>query len=292
MLETLNLESCQSLTRDALKSVLQNLNTVPKPLYEAMGYALLAPGKRLRPYLAVMAGALFNLSWEHILPVILSIECIHTYSLIHDDLPCMDDADLRRGQPTLHLQFDEATAVLTGDALLTLAFEVLAEPTVLLAGKRCQLINLLARASGPTGMIGGQTMDMQGEKSESTVDEILTMQALKTGKLIEFALCAPAIIADASCQHYEALKTYAHAIGCAYQISDDILDHQGSANIVGKSVGRDDEQRKSTLIRLLGLQGAQNKLNSLVDQAMQSLMIFDNPQPLVAFAGSLLTRQR
>ena len=241
-------------------------------VHEAMRYASLDGGKRLRPFLVVQSAALFNVSPASALRVGCAVEMVHCYSLIHDDLPCMDDDDLRRGRPTCHRQFDEATALLAGDALLTRAFEVLAaEPTHADPAVRCQLVWELAHASGGQGMVGGQMVDLRAAEFEMDVPAITRLQQMKTGRLIGFSCEAGAVLAKAAPSLRTALKNYAHDLGLAFQIADDLLDVEGDAEQVGKRVGKDADAGKATFVSLLGVERAREQARMLADQACAHL---------------------
>jgi len=230
----------------------------PKPLLEAMRYSLLAGGKRIRPALLLECyAACGGHNPSDAMPATLAIECIHTYSLIHDDLPCMDDDDLRRGSPTCHRQFDEATAVLAADALQALAFELIAKADMD-AGLRCELIHALAIAAGCQGMVGGQVLDMQAECSSEGMD-MLAVERIhlhKTGALLRWSCEAGAMLAAADATKREACSRYGKSVGLLFQIADDILDVTASSDALGKSAGKDAEQNKATYVSVLGLQRA------------------------------------
>jgi farnesyl diphosphate synthase len=246
----------------------------PKRLIEAMRYATLGGGKRLRPFLTVETARALGRTDKGPRRAGAAIECIHAYSLIHDDLPSMDDDDLRRGRPTTHRAFDEATAILAGDALQALAFEILADPaTDALAEVRVALCLGLARAIGFAGMVGGQMLDIDAEQSRSplSVEEIGGLQAMKTGALLKFSVEAGARLAGAGATAWAALATYGRAIGAAFQIADDILDVEGDAATLGKRAGKDAAQNKATLVGSLGLKGARRELDRLVDEAISAV---------------------
>lgn len=244
-------------------------------LFDAMRYSALGGGKRLRPFLVMSSASLFNVSEICALRVAAAVECIHCYSLIHDDLPAMDNSDLRRGKPTLHKQFDEATAILAGDALLTLAFEVLADPDTHEDPKvRCHLVTELAKAAGGSGMVGGQMLDLIAEKTELDIGAITRLQRMKTGDLIAFSSVAGAILGRAPTNHYGALRNYAHDLGLAFQIIDDLLDHEGTEAETGKSVQRDAGAGKATFVTILGAQRARAQAHLLSDQAIAHLGSF------------------
>lgn len=239
---------------------------------EAVRYATFAGGKRLRPFLVQASSALFGVAEDNWLQAAAAVEMVHTYSLVHDDLPCMDDDTLRRGKPTTHVQFDEATALLAGDALLTMAFEVLAQPaTHADPAVRCAIITKLAQAGGTIGMIGGQMMDMEAANSDFNQDEILMLQRLKTGALFEFCCEAGPILGGASEQDRKMLRDYAADFGLVFQISDDLIDAVGDSGKAGKTVGKDEAQGKATLISLLGIDQARAKVVELAEQAAARL---------------------
>jgi len=235
---------------------------------EAMRYAVFAGGKRLRPFLVMASSRLFGVPESRAVRAAAAIEAIHTYSLIHDDLPCMDDDDLRRGNPTTHRKFDEATAVLAGDGLLTLAFGILAAPeTHPSAEVRCRLALGLAEAAGSEGMVGGQMIDMMAPDSGFDAEDVINLQRLKTGALFEFACKAGPVLAEAGEAAETTLRDYARDFGLAFQITDDLIDSLGDASVAGKSVGKDSTQGKATLVSLLGIEGARAKAKALADEA-------------------------
>jgi farnesyl diphosphate synthase len=244
-------------------------------LYEAMRHAAIGGGKRLRPLLVRAAADLFHVDRVPALRVGIAIECIHVYSLIHDDMPCMDDDDVRRGRPTVHKAFDEATAVLAGDSLHALAFEVIADaethpdPFV-----RVELASELARASGPSGMAGGQMMDLVADGADFDLAAVTRLQQLKTGALIGFCLEAGAILGHIPPEGRRPIRGYARDIGLAFQIADDLLDVEGAADVTGKAVGKDAVQGKATFVSLLGPDRARQQAEMLVDQAIGHLAGF------------------
>ncbi|PZQ19244.1 MAG: geranylgeranyl pyrophosphate synthase [Ancylobacter novellus] len=254
----------------------------PERLLAAMRHAMLGGGKRLRPALLLATAQLFDCEGDGPLRAALAIECVHGYSLVHDDLPAMDDDDLRRGRPTVHRAFDEATAILAGDALLTIAFELLADARAHDdASVRAELVLALARASGLGGMAGGQMLDLAAEGrfadgSPQPLDEadILRLQSMKTGALIAAAVDMGAILGRARAEDRAALAVYASAIGAAFQIADDLLDAEGASAAVGKATGKDAAAGKATLIGLLGIEGARNRLARLTDEALGALERF------------------
>ena len=247
----------------------------PEQLAEAMRYAVLGGGKRLRPFLLIESAALFGVKAENALDAAAALECVHSYSLVHDDLPVMDDDALRRGRPTLHLAFDEATAILAGDGLLTLAFEILATPqTHSDAAVRGELALGLARAAGWAGMAGGQSLDLEAEDKALDVNEIRHMQALKTGALIEYACTAGAVLGGAEGGDREALEKYGRALGRAFQLADDLLDVTGDEKKLGKETGKDKGAGKATLVSALGADAAWEELERLEGEAITALERF------------------
>jgi farnesyl diphosphate synthase len=242
---------------------------------EAMRYSVLSGGKRLRPFLVMESAGLFNVAPDNALQCAVAVEMIHCYSLIHDDLPAMDDSDLRRGRPTVHKVFDDATAILAGDGLLTEAFAVLAEPRCHPDGDvRCELVAGLAAAAGTAGMVGGQMIDIAPKRAELDLAGITKLQALKTGALITFSCEAGAILGRAAPLAREALVGYARNLGLAFQIVDDLLDSQSTPEELGKPTGQDEAAGKATFVGLLGPEGARAKAEELVDDACARLEIF------------------
>jgi len=268
---------------EAREDIVRTLDRLlPKPvdsearLHEAMRYATLGGGKRLRPFLVLASAALFSVGRRAALRVAAAVECVHCYSLVHDDLPAMDDDALRRGQPTVHVAFDEATAILAGDALLALAFEILAhpethpDPTV-----RCELVARLARAAGPNGMVAGQMIDLEADDLGLDIGGITRLQRLKTGELFAFACEAGAILARVESTRRQALHAYAHDLGLAFQIADDLLDVTGRVEETGKQVEKDVAAGKATFVSILGVERARDQASLLADQAISHLEIFD-----------------
>ncbi|MEL6568975.1 MAG: polyprenyl synthetase family protein [Pseudomonadota bacterium] len=246
-------------------------------LMRAMRHAALANGKRMRPFYVLETGRMFQAPEKSLLRAAAALECVHTYSLVHDDLPCMDDDALRRGQPTVHVAFDEATAVLAGDALLTLAFRILADedthddPQV-----RIDLISRLADSAGALGMVGGQMIDMLGSDMPRDLNTITRMQRLKTGALISYSTECAALIGKATHHERQALAGFSHDLGLAYQIADDILDATGQESMTGKAVRKDAGAGKANFVTLLGLEGAKERVRLLAAQSKDHLAIFHN----------------
>jgi len=279
----------------ALEKILHD-SQPSEAIVEAMKYSLMAGGKRIRPVLCIAAAETVGGKPQAVLPAACALEMVHTYSLIHDDLPAMDNDDLRRGIPTCHVAFDEATAILAGDALLTLAFEVLS--SVQLTGQNqasgwLKVIHIISTAAGYRGMIRGQMLDMAAEGQHLTVDELKSMHALKTGALIEASLLCGALLADARKHQMTILKTYARNIGLAFQVTDDILNVEGNPKIMGKAVGTDKLREKSTYPVILGLETSRQFAKNLVDEALQTLEVFDKEaDPLRALATYIIERKR
>ncbi|WP_051355391.1 polyprenyl synthetase family protein [Mesorhizobium erdmanii] len=261
----------------------------PDRLMAAMRHGVLNGGKRLRPFLVMESAALFSADGEAALRVAAALECVHCYSLIHDDLPAMDDDDLRRGQPTVHRAFDEATAILAGDALLTLAFDIIVgEATVLPAERRATLVLALARAAGAGGMVGGQKLDLEAEQTPPDEAGIIRLQAMKTGALIRFACEAGAIIAGAPADERERLAEFGSAIGLAFQLADDLLDLTADASQMGKATGKDAAAGKGTLVALHGANWARSQLNGLVGQAHALLEPYGDKAALLKQAATFV----
>ncbi|KJC51744.1 geranylgeranyl pyrophosphate synthase [Bradyrhizobium sp. LTSP885] len=249
----------------------------PKRLIEAMRYSSLGGGKRLRPFLVVESAAVFGVPREAALMAGAALECIHCYSLIHDDLPAMDNSDLRRGRPTLHKAYDDATAILAGDALLTIAFDIITRDEIHNdANVRLLLTRALARASGIGGMAGGQILDLAGEGrfGDREPVDVARLQQMKTGALLRFGCIAGAILGQSSLSEYQALDDYGKALGEAFQIADDLLDVEGDAAALGKPAGADAALGKTTFVTQLGIEGAKQRVRDLLARADAALSVF------------------
>ena len=274
---TEKLERIASLVEQRLDALL-----APEPvpmgqarLIEAMRYAALGGGKRLRPFLVIESARLFGVAEEEALEASAALECVHCYSLVHDDLPSMDDDAMRRGRATAHIAFGEATAILAGDALLTLAFDILSRPSTHPdASVRAELVGLLAQAAGVHGMAGGQALDLAAEGQSLGPMEVAKMQEMKTGALFAFACHAGAVLGRADAVARGALAAYASAFGQAFQLADDLLDAEGDAATMGKAAAKDEGRGKATLVALLGIDAARARLKALVDDAEAALAPF------------------
>jgi farnesyl diphosphate synthase len=272
----------------------------PNRLLEAMCYATLNGGKRFRPFLVAASSALFDVPRQRALLVGAALECVHCYSLVHDDLPAMDDDDLRRGQPTAHKKYDEATAILAGDGLLTFAFDILARPEVHPdATVRMELVMALARGSGLGGMVGGQMLDLAAEGrfdsgKRQSLDEqgVATLQAMKTGALLRFGCVAGGILGQADAGKRAALDRYGDIVGKAFQIADDLLDVEGDSATLGKAAGKDAEAGKATLVAVLGIDKAKARLKTLVADAEASLKPFGARAAVLAEAARFVAERK
>ncbi len=279
----LRLQALRADIEAALTEAIDSATCSNPSLLASSRHSLVAGGKRIRPVLAVAAFEAVSPSPASPFPFAVSsaVELIHTYSLIHDDLPAMDDDDLRRGVPTLHKAFDEATAILVGDGLQTLAFQLLSESTELSAGQKVRMIQRLAAASGFSGMVGGQYVDITSEGKEIDLSELESLHAMKTGALIRAAVALGGIAGSASEVQLEALDRYARHIGLAFQVIDDILDVEGDTATLGKTQGKDEVADKATYVKLLGLDGAKDKAGALLDEALLALENFGESASLL-----------
>jgi len=282
---------------EAVNTELENLLPAAegpeRRLLSAMRYSTLAGGKRFRAFLVLSSAELFEVSRSCALRVAAAVELVHTYSLVHDDLPAMDDDDLRRGQPTAHVAYNEATAILAGDALLTLAFEVLAdEATHSRPSVRCELIRSLAVSAGCRGMVAGQMIDLDLEHAEADVSTITRLQQLKTGALIAFACESGAVLGQAHSTLRQALHAYAHDLGLAFQIIDDLLDAQGSEEELGKAAGKDEGAGKATFVSMLGIDRARTQARMLADQAGAHLEPFGDRVDVLRGATKFVIERR
>jgi len=276
----LNKQRVEEAMEDYLKQM-----SITNRLSDSMNYSLIAGGKRLRPVLLIATYQSFEQSFHaKTLSSAAALEMIHTYSLIHDDLPAMDDDDLRRGVKTNHIRFDEATAILAGDALLTYSFEIIANDSLLTNEEKVELIRMLSEKSGPKGMVTGQILDMKAEETGCDLETLEQIHALKTGALLTFAVLAGAILAGATKKQLDALENFSYYLGLVFQIQDDILDVTGDEEKLGKRVGSDEENNKSTYPKLLGLSGAIAKKEHYVSLAKQSLKEADVNEASYLFA--------
>ncbi|WP_115717459.1 (2E,6E)-farnesyl diphosphate synthase [Gallaecimonas mangrovi] len=276
-----------------LSDLVAALPDLAPTLKSAIGHGLLLGGKRVRPFLAYNTGVMLGLDEAKLDPLAAAVECIHAYSLIHDDLPAMDDDSLRRGQPTVHVAFDEATAILAGDALQGLAFEELAKcQTPSLAGFQ-KLLVVFAQAAGYHGMVSGQAMDMAATGKELTLSELEQVHAHKTGALIRASVLMPALVAGIAQDQYQQLGVFAEKLGLAFQVQDDILDVTANTETLGKTQGKDQRDHKATYPALLGLNQAKTKAQTLVDEALSCLASLPyNSEHLAALARYVITRER
>lgn len=290
MIHDAQLQADQALVEGWLQAHLDGLRPFGR-LVESMGYSLLSGGKRIRPILTLAACRLCGGAAETALPLACALEMVHTYSLIHDDLPCMDDDDLRRGKPTNHRVFGEATAILAGDALLTNAFGVLATAPGLSAERQIQAVRCLSEAAGPAGMVAGQVLDMDGEGKALSFDEIRRIEALKTGRMIMAALELGCIAAGEDGDRRRALLTYGEALGLAFQIQDDILDQEGETGELGKSVGSDVKQGKATFVSLAGVDACRKLVEDLTDEAAAAIAPYEEREFLCWLAEMLAKRR-
>ncbi len=278
---------------------LENERARPARLLDAMRYGSLGGGKRFRPFLVVESAHLFDVPRQRALMAGAALECIHCYSLVHDDLPAMDNDDLRRGRPTAHKAFDDATAILAGDGLLTLAFDILSRPeTHPGAEVRVKLVSALARMSGLGGMVGGQMLDLAaegrfgGETPALGEKDVATLQAMKTGALIRFACIAGAILGEANKAQYAALDRYGEIVGQAFQIADDLLDIEGDTATLGKAAQKDAAAGKATIASILGVTKARERLRDLVDEAARLLAPFGEKGDVLKAGARFVAERR
>lgn len=274
MIQLENLSVYQQRIDKYLSVQLANININDQRLFDAMSYGLLMGGKRMRPYLAYATADMLGLDLNDIDPIAAALECIHAYSLLHDDLPAMDDDDLRRGLPTCHIKFDEAIAILAGDSLQTLAFEIIANHKFSSINDKThiKLIQMLSKSAGYGGMCGGQAMDLAATNTQVSLEHLQTIHRLKTGALLQAAILMPAICReDLSSTTFKGLEAFAQKIGLAYQVHDDIIDITSNQEILGKPAGSDVDANKSTYPSLLGLDGAKQKEQQLFTQALSAL---------------------
>jgi farnesyl diphosphate synthase len=269
----------------------------PARLLDAMRYASLGGGKRLRPFLVVESASLFGTPRRQALMVAAALGYVHCYSLVHDDLPAMDNDALRRGRPTVHKAFDEATAILVGDSLLTFAFDILSRPqTHKDAALRVKLVSALARAAGIGGMAGGQMLDLAAEgryaRPNLDFDDIRNLQAMKTGALLRFACSSGAILGKANRKEFSALERYGAAVGEAFQIADDLLDIEGDPAMLGKATGKDRAAHKATFVSLLGVDGARQRLDTLVRKAEKAISPFGKDAEVLKAAANFIANRR
>nr|WP_246148236.1 farnesyl diphosphate synthase [Skermanella pratensis] len=281
------------LVEQEIDHLLPMSDTTEAKLFEAMRYACLGGGKRLRPFLVMTSAGLFGVARDCAVRVAAAVEFVHCYSLVHDDLPAMDNSDLRRGRPTVHKRFDDATAILAGDALLTLAFEVLADPATHEDPKvRCSLVAALAKAAGMHGMVGGQMLDLIAETTRFDMGATTRLQRLKTGEMIAFSCCAGAILGRASPPQMHALQNYAHDLGLAFQIADDLLDIDGDPSVTGKPARQDAAAGKATFVSILGVERARDQARLLADQAARHLEVFDGRADILKSVATYVVERR
>jgi farnesyl diphosphate synthase len=283
-----NLNQISSLVEKKMKELLPSVSSEKdRKLVDAMSYSSLSSGKRLRPFLTFISASLFGVSQESALRAASAIEFVHAYSIIHDDLPAMDDDDERRGQPSCHIKFGEAAAILAGDALLTLAFEIMSDKdTHPDSNVRCDLVSALAKAIGCHGMVGGQMLDVLSEESEFSINEIMRMQRMKTGELFAVACETGAILGKSSKNLRNSLRNYAHSLGLAFQITDDIMDNASDNQENGKIY-------KKTNVDNIGIENSQEQAKMLISQAISHLHVFEEKaDPLRELARFVLERNR
>ena len=286
------LSEARSLLDKAFEEKLALPEGKEKRLVEAMRYSTIGGGKAFRAFLALTVGEMLGLKKESAIEIATALEMVHTFSLIHDDLPAMDNDTMRRGKPTNHVQFDEATAILAGDALVINAFEVLSKAEGLSAKVRCRLVTFLAEMAGKYGMCGGQMLDLIGEKESLNLEEIKHLQTKKTGALLRFAVVAPAIAVDAEETNQKALEKYADCIGLMFQMTDDILDIEGDEKLMGKTLGKDKAETKSTFVSLMGLKATRQKAYQLGEEAKKALESFGKKADLLIKASDFILERK
>jgi len=291
------LESALAVAAEAVNRTLDKLvppvTGAERRVVEAMRYALMGGGKRIRPFLVLNGARLFDVPEEGARRTAAAIEMVHSYSLVHDDLPAMDNADLRRGRPSVHRQFDEATAILAGDGLLTQAFEVLADPATHADPLvRAELALALARAAGAAGMVGGQMIDLEAQHATLDLEAITRLQRMKTGAIIGFSCIAGAILASAPKAAHQALELYAEDLGLAFQIADDLLDVESSEAVTGKPVGQDQAAGKATFVAVLGVDEARRRATFIADRAASHLDLFGNRADLLRDMAHFVVNRR
>lgn len=284
------IQQYRDFTEDYLKNIYKKFRTEPQTqLFDAMEYSLLAGGKRLRPVFAYEFCRMCGGQWQDAAPFAAAVEMIHTYSLIHDDLPCMDNDDFRRGRPTNHKVYGEGMAVLAGDALLTDAFMIASTGKLSQPWTMADAISLMAEGAGSLGMVGGQVLDIMSQERELSEQEVLDIQSRKTGRLINIACCLGAMAGGASRNQFEAASQFASGLGLAFQIRDDMLDVIGTREEMGKGVGTDAE--KNTFVRLYGLEKCETLVQQYTDYAISALEAFDDREFMIALAKSLTERR-
>lgn len=287
------LDDRRKLVDAALDRMLPSVEQRPEKLHEAVRYSMLAPGKRIRPVLTIASAEAVGGKSADVMPTACALECIHAFSLIHDDLPCMDDDDYRRGRPTNHKVYGEAMAMLAGDALLTLAFELIADNAAFVPAERIvPVVKMVSTATGMAGMVGGQVVDIESEGKEITPDDLRFIHAHKTGALLTASVMAGALLCGADDPQQEALLSYGRSIGLAFQIADDILDVVGDQEKLGKPIGSDEKSDKATYPKLFGLEESRRRANEEAANAVASLDIFSSSaDPLRAIARYIVERE-
>ena len=288
------LSDCAIKIDKIMETLLPKPEGIEAPLAEAMRYSSLGVGKKIRPFMVIQSSNMFGVEEKAAFRVAAAVEFLHSYSLIHDDLPAMDNSDFRRGKESCHKKFNEETAILAGDALLTTAFEIISDSeTIDDSSVRCKLVNALAKSAGHHGMVAGQMIDLLGEGKHLSLDEIIRMQKLKTGEIFAFCMFAGGVLGGASNLHLNALKKYAYGFGIAFQIVDDLLDLEGTVDTMGKPGGLDVEAGKATLVAKLGVEEARHKAVLLINESVDALKFWgEEADYLRALAQFVLERQR